>query len=462
MIEIRPQPGPQTSFLATAADIAIYGGAAGGGKTWSLLIEPLRHIHNPRFGAVIFRRTYPQVTQEGGMWDESETIYPLLGGHAVQGDLYWRFPSGAKVAFTHMQYEADKFDYQGAQIPLLEFDQLEHFTVGQFFYMLSRNRSTCGVRPYVRASCNPDPDSWIAEFIAWWIDQDTGYALPDRAGQVRWFIRRPDQEIAWADTPDQLREQYGPAVLPKSVTFIPAKLSDNKILQERDPGYAANLDALPYVDRERLKSGNWKVRASAGKVFNRAWFEIVAAAPAGGIEGRGWDFASTERDLRGNDPDYTASVRMRKVGGIYYVLDCTADQIGPADAETMFRNLSRQDAAAAELTKTAYMVRWENEPAAMAIRYSRQLVTMLAGLDAAGKPSRGDKLVRAKGFAAQALAGNVKLVQGAWNEMWLRHMHGQPDLPHDDIMDATSTIFNGLTTGMRRDAKSIDGYRDYR
>ena len=61
---IRPQPGPQETFLASPADIAIYGGAAGGGKTWALLMEPLRHVHNPKFGAVFFRRTTVQPSQE--------------------------------------------------------------------------------------------------------------------------------------------------------------------------------------------------------------------------------------------------------------------------------------------------------------------------------------------------------------------------------------------------------------
>jgi hypothetical protein len=77
--EIRPQAGPQTTFLSTRADIAIYGGAAFGGKTWALTVEPLRHVDNPHFGAVFFRRTSPQITNEGGPWDEAEKIYPLIG-----------------------------------------------------------------------------------------------------------------------------------------------------------------------------------------------------------------------------------------------------------------------------------------------------------------------------------------------------------------------------------------------
>src|SRR5262249_1558747 len=157
--------GPQTAFLRTSADIAIYGGAAGGGKTWALLLEPLRHINNPEFGGVTFRRTSPQIRNQGGLWDESAKLYPLLKADPRQTYLEWGFPSGAKLRFAHLQYETDVADWQGAQIPFIGWDQLEHFTEQQFFYMFSRNRSTCGVRPYQRATVNPDADSWVAKLI---------------------------------------------------------------------------------------------------------------------------------------------------------------------------------------------------------------------------------------------------------------------------------------------------------
>ena len=78
---IAPQPGPQTDFLRTPADICIYGGAAGGGKTVGLILEPLRYVSRvPGFTAVFFRRTTPQITNPGGLWDESVNFYPRFGG----------------------------------------------------------------------------------------------------------------------------------------------------------------------------------------------------------------------------------------------------------------------------------------------------------------------------------------------------------------------------------------------
>lgn len=450
---IESQAGPQSTFLSTSADIAIYGGAAGGGKTWALLMEPLRHVNNPQFGAVIFRRTYPEITNEGGMWDESQKLYSLLDAKPNASDLQWTFPSGAKITFAHMQLERDRERWKGAQIPLIEFDQLESFTAGQWWYMFSRNRSVCGVRPYIRATANPEP-GWLAEFLAWWIGED-GYAIPERSGKVRWMVRE-NEEVIWADTAEELRERF-PDNVPNSVTFILSTIYDNKILMERDPAYLAKLKALPLVERERLlgdseRGGNWHIKPAAGKVFNRAWFEIVDAAPAGGRECRFWDFAATEKKLAGDDPDFTAGVKIREVNGVYYVMDSIAVQAGPAEVDRLFVNTSRQDSLEAIKTGIHYMVRWEIEPGSAGIRENRRLVQMLAGIDAAGRHSTGDKLTRAKALAAQAEAGNVKLLKGPWNERWLAHMHGQPDLPHDDEMDGSAGSFNELTAGSGRRA----------
>ena len=458
MIEFRPQAGPQEAFLSSPADIVIYGGAAGGGKTWALLIEPLRHYQNKEFGAVIFRRTFPEITNEGALWDESERIYPYFGARPVKGDLYWQFTTGSKVTFAHLQFEKNLNDYQGAQIALIGFDQLEHFTEKMFFYMLSRNRSLSGVRPYIRATCNPEP-GWLADFLAWWIDED-GFANLERAGVIRYFVRYNEQ-IEWSDSAEQLRQAY-PSLEPKSVTFIPASVFDNKILMERDPGYLANLQALPLVDRERLlgdpvRGGNWKIKPSAGKVFNRSWFKIVDAVPAGGIVARRFDFAGTEKELAKDDPDYTASCEMLSVNGSYYILDITNDQIGPAEVERTFENLARQDAARFKAEARRYVLRWEQEPGSAGKRESWRLVRKMAGIESRGVPSTGDKLTRAKPLAAQAEVGNVYLQRGAWNEMFLQHMHAQPEWTHDDIMDATSGAFEDLTTLAPRAASSRQG-----
>ena len=453
--QVRPQAGAQEMFLSSPADIAIYGGAAGGGKSWALLLEPIRHLSNRNFGAVIFRRTFPQITREGGLWDEAGKLYPLAGGQPNRSDLYWSFPNGSRISFAHLQLERTKLDWQGAQVALIEFDELTHFTESQFFYMLSRNRSTSGVRPYIRATTNPDADSWVARFIDWWIGDD-GYPIEERAGVLRWFVRLGDQLI-WGDTREGLIAEQGADCQPKSVTFIPASIEDNPALLKADPSYRANLMALTYVDRMRLLKGNWKVRVEGGTLFNREWVDIVDTVPEGGTLCRYWDFAATAKQLAKDDPDFTAAVLMLHVDDRWYVVDSIAMQASPARVDRLFVALSKQDAERAAKQGRSYMVRWEIEPGSAGIREAHRMAAMLAGLDARGKQSRGDKITRGKPFCAQAEMGNVSLLRGRWNDRWLTHMHNQPGAPHDDTWDATAGSFQHLGQGRARQARSYQG-----
>jgi len=268
---LAPQAGTQYQFAASDADVTIYGGKAGGGKSYGLILQPTRHLHLPSFGAVLFRRTYPELTNEGGLWDEAANVYPAYRGVAEVGRMRYKFPSGAKVSFRQMEHERDLTKWDGSQIALIEFDQLEGFTRRQFFYMFSRNRSTCGILPYIRATCNPQPN-WLAEFLEWWIDQKTGYARDDRANLKRWFCIVGD-EVKWGDTREELERRYAKeGLIPRSCRFIPASLQDNPALLRKDPGYLSNLMALSHVDRERLEKGNWKIRDSDGTEWPAAYF----------------------------------------------------------------------------------------------------------------------------------------------------------------------------------------------
>lgn len=438
---IRPQPGPQEAFLASSADIAIYGGAAFGGKTYALLLEGTRHTDNSQFGAVIFRRTTKMVTAEGGLWDTSEQIYPDLGATSNLSRLQWRFPSGAALSFAHLEHEKNKLDWQGSQIAMIGFDELTHFTPGQFWYLLSRNRSTCGVRPYVRATCNPDPDSFVAELIAWWIDPDTGLAIPERSGVIRWFIRR-NNTLIWADTPEELKAQY-PGAEPKSLTFIASSFADNKIGLERDPGYLANLEALPEVERKRLKDGNWKVRPAAGAYYRKSYFEIVDAAPATAQRIRYWDRAATEPSETNPDPDWTAGVRLALADDGYYYVEHVERFRG-----TPGKVLKRIKATAEQDGKTV-AVGIEQDPGQAGKFEAATYVTLLAGYIVVVVPPQGDKETRAAPASTQAEHGKIRLVRGPWNDAFLDELENFPKGAHDDQVDGLSGGFNQLTANPR-------------
>lgn len=435
---VGPQVGPQTAFLTTSADIAIYGGAAGGGKSFALLLEPLRHHSNSLFGAVIFRRTSTQVRNQGGLWDESMKLYIPLGSYPRAHELEHILPSGMRVKFAHLEHPDTVYDWQGAQVPYFGFDELTHFTETQFFYMLSRNRSTSGVAGYIRATCNPDADSWVRKFIDWWIGED-GYPIKERSGVLRWFIRQ-DDTMVWGNSREALVKQYGEETLPKSVTFIPSKLQDNQILMRSDPSYLANLRALSRVDRLRLEGGNWNVRASAGLLFQREWFPVKDAIPSGWIQAiRFWDRAATKPHDSNKDPDWTRGVKLlRYPDNTYGLVDLKSMRDSPGQVEKLIKACAAHDGPSVKVMA-------QQDPGSAGISERDHFTRMLSGYAVGTMKSTKNKVLRAKPVSAQSEAGNIWVLRAPWNDEFFGELDNFPDGSHDDIVDAYSGAFNELS-----------------
>ena len=232
---------------------------------------------------MIFRRTTTQIKNEGGLWDTSMKIYPFIGGQPKETFLEWEFKH-SKLKFSHLEYEKNILDWQGAQIPFIGFDELTHFTRKMFFYLLSRNRSVCGIKPYVRATCNPDPESWVAEFVSWWIDPETGFPIPERDGVVRYLIVDGDKDI-WGSSYEEVIEKswyllqplveksgIDPKDFVKTVAFISGDIYQNKELLKVNPGYLANLLSQDKATKSALLDGNWKVVITENDVYDYARF----------------------------------------------------------------------------------------------------------------------------------------------------------------------------------------------
>lgn len=437
---IKPQAGPQEMFLSTPADVCIYGGAAGGGKTYGLLLEAMRHKSDPDFGAVIFRRNYTQVTAQGGLWDSSRSLYKYIRGAISRKTpkLHWEFQSGAKVNFAHLGSDDDCESWQGSQIALIGFDELTHFSRYQFFYMLSRNRTDSEVKPYIRATCNPDADSWVADFIAWWINQETGYPIPERSGKIRYMVRI-DDELIWADSKQELMDDGVDEGDIKSVTFIASTLQDNQILMTRNPGYLANLKALSIVERERLLYGNWKIKPAAGLFFKRSQVgAFLETVPDDVISwARGWDLAATSEDEDG-DPAYTAGVLIgKRRNGRYVVANVTNVRLDADNVRKHIKNTCTMD-------KQKYkrvVERLPQDPGQAGKDQAKSYIKMLAGFIVKAIAETGSKETRAEPFAAQWQAENVDLIIGEWNEMYLTQLESFPESKFKDMVDASSAAF---------------------
>lgn len=451
---LMPQAGPQTAFMASAADVVIYGGAAGGGKTFALLMEALRHREVSGFGGVIFRKNYNQITAEGGLWDASNKIFSQVPGAKAGKSprLHWDFSGGiSRLSFAYLEREEDLRSWQGTEIPYIGFDELTHFTKRQFLYMLSRNRSTCGIIPYMRATCNPDADSWVAEFIAWWIDQGTGYPIPERSGRIRWMVNLNDV-ISWFDTREEgvqfaIQEGLNPdeaETMPKSVTFIASSLNDNKILMEVNPGYMANLRALPLVDMERLLKGNWKIKAAAGLYFRRTQVELIPALPTDVVLwARGWDLAATTEDEDG-DAAYTAGVLLGKRRNGRYVV---ADVINKRLSASEVRALIKMTAAADKKKYGRVIQRLPQDPGQAGKAQAQSYIKMLAGYLVKTIPESGSKESRAEPMAAQWQAGNIDVLEADWNEMYFNELESFPESKFKDMVDAGSSAFLEIENG---------------
>jgi len=425
----KPSPGQQEKFHRSPAFEVLYGGQAGGGKTESLLMEALRYAHVAGYTGVLFRRTFRELQQPQGLIERSRVEYPVLGGLYNDSKFQWRFPASSMVVFSHMEGERDKLKHQSAEYAYIGFDELTTFTEGQYLYLFSRARTTCGAPPRIRAGTNPGNigHDWVKRRWGAWLDKR--HPHPAKDGEIRWYKRIGDDEVECRpDDPKGL-----------SRTFIRASVWDNPYIIEKDPGYVLRLEALPLVERLQLLEGDWDVMAAAGLVFKREWFEIVKAAPALADKVRFWDFAATEKATVKDDPDYTAGAKVSQFGKLYFIEHMVRRQATWANVKALI-------VQTAHLDGTDVVIGIEQEPGASgkAIIYEIASMPELRGYTVRGFRSSKDKVKRANPWSAQAQVGNVKIVNdGTWDvQTFLNECQWFPEGTHDDQVDAVSGGMN--------------------
>ena len=244
-VVFKPNKGPQTQFLASAEREVFYGGARGGGKSYAMLVDPLRYCTKQNHRALLIRKTMPELRD---MITHSQRLYGKAypGARWREQEKEWRFPSGARIEFGYAENMTDVLRYQGQSYTWIGIDELPQYPTPDIYnFLRSSLRSVDPEIPvFMRATGNPGNvgSQWVREM----------------------FVNPSQPNVPFhidIDTPTGI----------KKITrrFIPAKLQDNPYLMQTEDYYAM-LSSLPEVQRKQFLEGDWDAfENSAFPEFNK-------------------------------------------------------------------------------------------------------------------------------------------------------------------------------------------------
>jgi len=355
----------------------------------------LQFVSEPGYAAIIFRRTYADLSLPDAVMDRAHQWLAGTGAHWSDREKTWQFPSGATLSFGYLEHENDRYRYQGAAFQFIGWDELTQQAESSYRYLFSRLRRLEGSLVPVRVRGATNPGGVGHEWV---------------------------------------RQRF----LTEGRPFIPSRLSDNPHLDQDE--YVRSLAELDPYTRQQLLDGDW-FALPPGSKFRREWFPIVDEAPRGKLV-RYWDLAATE-PKEGKDPDWTAGALLTERDGQYWILDITRTRTTPQGVESLIRQT-------AELDGRAVSIWMEQEPGSSGVNtidhYARRV---LKGFTFRGHRTTGSKEVRANPVSSAAQAGNIALVRAPWINAFLDEAVAFPGGAHDDQIDAVSGAFAQLAGRMQ-------------
>lgn len=389
----------QAAFLLFSGMEALYGGAAGGGKSDAMLMAALQYVDIPGYRALLLRRTYKDLALPGALMDRAAEWLGPTNARWIDAEKTWRFPSGATITFGFLETEKDKYRYQGAELQFIGFDELAQFLESQYLYLFSRLRKLAGfpIPVRMRAASNP-PDTEEGEWV------------------THRFIDYPEDRI-----------------------FIPSKASDNPHIDFKE--YEKALGKLDVVTRRRLLDGDWHAKRE-GEFFKRQWFDehIIYAVPFTVTKAvRVWDFGATQG---AGDPTVGTKAVKGKEKPIA-VVDVKREKLSPKNVERLVRHTALADGIGVKI-----LIEQEPGASGKAIIEHYQKVVLPEFIVEAVRPDR-NKALRAQISAAYAESGNLWILKAPWNEDYIdehaRFTEDEKAHRHDDQVDTTAYAVMELT-----------------
>ncbi len=433
----------QRAAVNCPADITIFGGGNGPGKTFTLLMLPLlpEYRCTPGSRSVIFAETNPKLEQPDGIVDQTRELYSQahpggLDGFRQSPSKRWTFPCpGGGESTVNLSYIGEPGQWDGSQMSLINVDQIEQATEKQAFSLFGRNRSKLKIRKRIFATANPPEEGkehWLTRMLSagGWIGED-GFPAQEMAGRVRFYTRDGDtDEFLFADTIDELvatghvpRDIDGTPIRPQTISFFPALIDDHPDEEYRRE-YKSKLASLTLFERRRRLEGNWYATESAGKYFRKEYFPVVdnyrPSASAQLV--RSWDNAWSTSEKADWTPGVLLS--LEPDGGIY-VLDLLRFRGTMAHVERAIMLCAEVDGRRVKIRLPKDAGAAGGIQAAIAQRLGAKGYTVALTAD------RGDKLTRSKPYQACAERGQIRLVRGSHPSWQVAAMLCDPFEEHD-------------------------------